>query len=412
MEMRLFARNCALGARKGRLMAFLFALTCLPWAGFADDAKAPDFSKGSLCGRVIDAATGKPVAGATVALRDKDGKVVAWSKTNEKGEYLIAADSLSVLNLRPSRRRGLLDEVVKAVGTVVTLPVKAADAAVKAVKDADPVKTAGNLAVTAATGNPLPVVKQAADAATNQTKANAEQKAKEAAVKSVVGERQAAPLKDKREKLLPGEVMLACSAPNYKDLAGKAGTFWLDAPTKVNDIPTGPCAWMETIKLAPISAADKKSEVEKQAVLLSEARLEPNLVPAGGTAKLSVKVQTPPGPQVKLRVFAREDKKRQVVELKPGQNGVYSGELVLDPKTPAGDTKVAIVALREEPFEVKLPKAKQDPLAEFVKRLDDLDPDKPYEYDPKILASENRLDVAMTILDPKQGTPTAPDGKK
>jgi hypothetical protein len=346
-------------------------------------------------------------------VRDKSGKVVAWSKTNEKGEYLIAADCLGVLNLQPSRKRGLLDEVVKAVSTVVTLPVKAADAAVKAVKEADPVKTAENLAVTAATGNPLPVVAQAAQSNAKSTKENAEKKAKEAAVKSVVGERQAAPAKDKREKLLPGEVILACSAPSYKEIQGKAGTFWLEAPRTVDNKPYGPCAWMETVKLAPASAADKKSEIENQAVLLSEAHLEPSLVPAGGAAKISAKLQTPPGPQMKIRLFARENKKHQVAELKPAQNGVYTGELVLDPKTPAGDTAVTIVALREEPFEVKLPKTKQDPLVEFVKRLDDLDPGKPYEYDPKILASENRLDVALTILDPKQGTPaSAADGKK
>src|SRR2546427_12141620 len=89
-----------------------------------DQTSAPDFRKGALYGKVIDVATGRPVAGATVALRDKSGKVVAWTKTGADGQYAIAADTLKLLQLQPSRRRGLLAGLGHGRGQGVTAPAK------------------------------------------------------------------------------------------------------------------------------------------------------------------------------------------------------------------------------------------------------------------------------------------------
>ncbi len=117
----------------------------------AEPAPSTDFSKGALYGKVIDAASGKPIADATVAIQNKDGKVIAWTKTDAQGSYAIAADSLNVLQLRPSRRRGLLAGLARGVTKVVTAPVKiAADA----IKEVDPVKTAKSAVVSAAIGSP------------------------------------------------------------------------------------------------------------------------------------------------------------------------------------------------------------------------------------------------------------------
>jgi len=44
-------------------------------------------------------------------------------------------------------------------------------------------------------------------------------------------------------------------------------------------------------------------------------------------------------------------------------------------------------------------------LLAWAAQREDLDADKPYHFDPRIMASENRLDLKMTILDPKQETP-------
>ena len=95
-----------------------------------------------------------------------------------------------------------------------------------------------------------------------------------------------------------------------------------------------------------------------------------------------------------------------MTELKPGtgaNSNLFEGALTLDPKTPAGETTITLAALRADPVEVRLDKHKPDPLIEFIRRLDDMQANKPYEYDPRIMASENCLDVKVTVLDPKAG---------
>ena len=377
----------------------------------APAAPAVDFSKGALFGKVIDLATGKPVAGATVALQDKKGKVLAWTQTDAQGQYAIAADSLEILRLQPSRRRGLLTRIARGIGGVVMMPVKATGVAVKGVtevvRSVNPVQTAKATAISAATGNPVPAVAQIAGSTLDTASTRAERTARERAARSLLGERLEKP-KDKREDLVPGETFIAVSAPSYKEIRGKAGAYWLEPPAVIENRPVGTRAWLESVKLAP-TAGDKKSEVENVAVLLAEPRMDPALAPAGGTVALAVKLQTPGNQPLNARVFARENKKRTVVELKGQGNNVYAGELVLDPETPIGNTVVTIVALRAEPVEVKLEEKKADPLLEFARQLDDLDANEKYEFDPRIMASENRLDLTLTVLDPRQGTPaTAP----
>jgi hypothetical protein len=225
-----------------------------------------------------------------------------------------------------------------------------------------------------------------------------------------MGERLTQPA-SKKDEIVPGEVFLAISAPSYKAVKGKAGAYWLEpiapAPAEKETKTRGTRAWLETAKLAPI-AGDKNSEIEKMAVLLGEARMDPVLAPVGATVTLSARLMTPGGQPLVARVFAREDKKKTVVELKPQGNNIFSGQMTLHPKTPIGETTITIVALRSEPIEVDLKESKEDPLLAFAEQLDELDAGNAYDFDPRIMASENRLDLKLTVLDPKQGSPVTP----
>lgn len=365
---------------------------------------SPEFRKGALLGRVLDVA-GKPVPDATVALQDKNGKVLAWAKTNAQGEYAIAADPLTVLQLRPSRRRGLLEQVVRAVGDVVTAPVKIVGSAV-----ANPGKTMKAAAVSVATGTPAPLAVQAVAPLLGDKTAVEEtaKKARETAARAAVGD---GPMSTRQKPVVEkGQALIAVSASNFKEAKGKAGAYWLEGASTDKDKPLGIQAWLETVKLAP-TMGDKPSEIAQEALTLAEPVLEPTLVPSGGTVKIQVKLQSPPGPENKVRVFARESRKDIVLELFPQQGAdktLYVGTLTLDPKTPHGETTLTIAALRADPLEVKLNNKKADPLLEFVRRLDDMEASKPYEYDPRIMASENRLDIKLTVLDAKKETPKSP----
>ncbi len=272
---------------------------------------------GELFGKVVDSATGQPVTNATVVLQDKSGKVVVWAKTDAKGEYALSTDALSALQLRPSRRKGLLEKLVRGTGKVISAPVKLAAGVVKQI---DPVKTARAAVATSITGNPAPLASQALSdaqrALRDKTNATTREKAATAA-KAVMGERTATP-KEKRASLVPGEVFLSVAAPGFKELKEKTGAFWLDPPSTAapdgKTPQTGVRAWLETIKLAASATpAEKKSEVENSAILLSEATIDQPLAAAGSPIKVSVKLSAPGGMPLKARVFAREDKKRTVV---------------------------------------------------------------------------------------------------
>ena len=404
-----FGVTRAMGRQRGGwFLARIVLLFMVIGPAVGDERRAVEFRDGAFSGKVVDAASGKPIAGATVALRDRSGAVVAWTKTEAEGRYTVAAPTLKLLQLQPSRRRGLLASLVRGVGQVVAAPVKIAGAAVSGaaavVKEIKPVETAKAAAVSAVTADPTPVAAQVAGSAAKAVREKAEKKARETAARSVLGERQAASEKKEREKLLPGEVFLSISAPGFQDLQGKAGAYWLEPAAPSGDTPMGPRAWLETAKLAP-TGSDKKSEIEGVALQLAEPQLEPSLAPPGAPVKLRVRLQRPAGQPLNVRVFAREDRMRKVVELKLQEENLFAGELVLDPRTSPGDTTVTLVALKAEPVEVDLKESKEDPLLHFAERLDDLDADKPYEFDPRIMASENRLDLKLTILDPEKATP-------
>ena len=362
-----------------------------------------EFRNGVVYGRVLDL-DGKPLPDATVALQDPNGKVMTWTKTNAQGEYALAADPMNALHLRPSARRGLLETCARAVGDVAMAPVKAAANIV-----VNPGQTVKSAAVSIATGTPAPLVGQAVAPMLKDKNVpdRTAKQVRETAVKTAVGDgptpRGKKPLADK------GEAYLLVSAPNFKEARVKAGAYWMEGAVTDKTKPLGMQAWVDTVKLAP-AAGDKKSDVVQEALTLTEPTLDQPLLAAGAPLKIKVKLLSPPGPDHKVRVFAREAHKDTVVELTPQEGAdksIYVGTLTLDPKTPTGDTTISVAALRAEPVEVKLDPKKADPLQEFVRRLDDMRADKPYQYDPRIMASENRLDLKLTVLDAKKGTAAA-----
>jgi len=384
---------------------------CVSAAGAAP-ASLP---KGAFCGQVVDAAGGKPVAGATVALRYRRGRVLAWTKTDAQGRYTLAADSLALLDLPTARRRGMLAAIERGMVEVVKLPVKAAGAVVStatdAVKAVDPVGILKAAAVGTLAGTPMPLAAKAAGDLQNLTGAGARQTARTNAAEAVVNGSPAAPAAEKPKDMPgPGEVGLLVSAPQFKEFRGPVGAYWMTAPERGDKGgPSGPQAWLDTVRMAQASG-DKSSDVQDQAPRLADPTLDAALAAAGSSVKITVRLPLPADPipadpMMKVRVVAREQKTRQVAELMPQGGGIFAGTLVLDPKTPTGDTTMTIVALKATPVDVTLRPGKGDPLLAWAAYQEDLDADKPYHFDPRIMASENRLDLKMTILDPKQETP-------
>jgi hypothetical protein len=221
----------------------------------------------------------------------------------------------------------------------------------------------------------------------------------------VVGQGQAS--KKSHPVLLPGELLIAAGAPGYQEIQAAAGAYWLQPPPSTDKASVGPQAWLQTVKLAP-DGSSQKSDIEKMVVRLAEGRLDPPLAPAGTPVQLQARLLTPGGEPLNVRVFAREASKHQVIELQPEGDNRSIGELRLDPRTPPGETTVTIAALRAEPIGIERDRHSPDALRHLAERLDELDAKHPYDYDPRVLASANRLDVKLTVLDPELATPPSP----
>src|SRR5205807_1497719 len=220
------------------------------------------------------------------------------------GEYAVAADALKLLQLHPSRHRGLLGGLVHGMVEVVTVPVKVAEVAVdtgmKVVKEVNPIPTAEAAAVSAVTANPVPVVSRVAGTTLDVLTGKTQQSVQQNAVKAVVGQGKT-PSKKRRPLLLPGELLIAVGAPDYQEIKDVAGAYWLEPPAAIGGRPVGPQAWLETVKLAP-DGSSKKSEIEKMALRLTEAQIDPPLAPAGTPVKLSVRLLTPGGEPLNVRI--------------------------------------------------------------------------------------------------------------
>jgi translation initiation factor IF-2 len=73
--------------------------------------------------------------------------------------------------------------------------------------------------------------------------------------------------------------------------------------------------------------------------------------------------------------------------------------------SPTGDSTITIAALNAQPIDIRLDSGKKNPLLEYAAHLDDMDSGKTYQFDPRVMASENRLDFAIMVLDPSREQP-------
>lgn len=376
--------------------------------------KPGEYRKGVVYGEVLDLA-GKPVPNATVALKSREGKVVAWTKTNDKGQYAIPADPKVALQIRPSRHRGLLEQCLQATAQVAMMPLQFAGQLI--MNPGPAVRIAGAVV---AGGTPGAVVGQsvAAQMPNPGQVGPTEQAMGGAAAYTALGPGNAP---KQTVSSHAGQAELLVSAPGYQNAGVISGTYWIEGPKSDRENPVGVQAWMDDIKLVP--AADKKNHcvVTDETASLSDGLAEPSPVVAGEPLKIQVKLNRMPArpgcPEQKVRVFARQPYGDRVAELTCAdpKTGMFAGALTLDPKTPAGETTICVGALREEPVEVHIDPKRRDALLRFCRNLDDLKPDKPYEYDPMVMACKNRMDFKVTVLSHKTehattATPPPPHG--
>lgn len=406
-----FASSWRIEPWRCALTAIVFLAAIQP--GFARHPHpryAVPFASGAVYGQVVDSKTGKPIAGATVALKAPSGRIVAWTITNADGLYRLDANPIAALDLIPlSSHRHRANPIMRGFVDVIRFPLIAADAAVNTavgmVKTLNPIGTVKAAAISAAEGNPLTLAQTAAVDAANLVSAKSRQTVRGNAATAVID-----PAKKLAQKgPQPGEAAIMVSAPQYKEYEGNAAAFCM-APPGPGPFgkQTGIRAWLDTVTLDSAADAKGASGTRDEAAKLTAASLSPIFAPAGSPVKISVQIASPPVHDWNATVVARFQRTGQVIALSPQGGGLYSGTLCLPPRTPLGSAAVTVAAINNSP--VLSQHSRQIaycPLA-LAARSANLAPGRPYRFDPRIFAAENRLDLEMVVLNPLLQSPVLP----
>ena len=156
-------------------------------------------------------------------------------------------------------------------------------------------------------------------------------------------------------------------------------------------------AWFDPIVLVEENA-EKPSRFARSYFTLTDALMDPAVVETGQTVTLSVMLPVPPEQSgAPLIVIARNSKTGKMYELTPtGDGGVYRCRIEIDKKFPKKDQLFGILAYPRAPD-----KPGRDARAEKTLETGGVwKLDRPYVYNPLLLASRNRADVLLTVEKP------------
>lgn len=320
-------------------------------------------------GRVISQNTKKPIADATVAVFDDQGRVLDYARTDANGVYTLAIPR-SALHLTSKHGGGFLHEVAGGVGRLVggvAGPLKyGIRAAASAASVSDPLAKIG---VGAASGLAQSVVDSLAPSGHPSPK----------------------------PVWMPGSVLMRVTAPGHNDAIAIAHVYWMEQEVyRVGGKETRSlCAWFDPAHLTD-AAANQPSTVASPYLLFADARAEPGIAQPGDRVTLSVRLPLPPQPAAPLVVVARDARTGRIYQLQPAGGDIYRCEFDVDKRFPKNDHTICILAYpaqADEPGRSKKVEA-------AIQRAGLWDPHKPYRYDPLLVASRNRAEVTITVVPP------------
>jgi hypothetical protein len=91
----------------------------------------------------------------------------------------------------------------------------------------------------------------------------------------------------------PGQLHLKVIRSNHREFDGLSSVYWMEPAVKQRDkLKDGPQAWLDPILLTP-AGMKEPTRVTPMHILLQDGKLEPDMVPPGGTVKASVRVSAP-----------------------------------------------------------------------------------------------------------------------
>jgi hypothetical protein len=195
----------------------------------------------------------------------------------------------------------------------------------------------------------------------------------------------------------PGALAMKVTMPGRNDAVAAASVYWMQeevyrAGRKEQRVLS---AWMDPVALSPVDSKTD-SAIGSTYLLFSEARIEPSIAEPGQVVILTASIPTPPEPRTPIVVVARNNRTGQIIPLSHAGDGRYRGEISVDKKHPKDDQIFSIVAYPEQTDETGRSKQVED----AIRKAGLFDPGRPFVYNPLLVASRNRAEVTLTVVEP------------
>jgi hypothetical protein len=352
-----------MGTRRGTFLLLIGIGISLSAACFAEELAW-------LTGRVMSADGKHPLAGAIVAVYDSKNRVIDYAQTDARGEYTLVVPR-SVLNLG-KKGGGFLHQVTSGFGNAVALPLKA-----------------GIRAAAAASTVSDPLTRIGIGAASNIAQALADILAED--------EHDRRKKKQPIDRNLPGALVMKVAHPGYNDAVAVARVYWMQQElyTAGGKEQKALAAWVDPVRLTK-AGAEERSQIVSEYLYFSDARLEPSIAIPGQTVLLTVRLSKPPEPQTPINVVARNDKNGHMYQLLPIGKDLYRTEIAVEAKYPRNDQIITILAYAQQEDQP----GRSKKVEEAILRAGLWNPKKPFVYNPLLVASRNRAEVTLTVVDP------------
>ena len=388
-------------------------------------AKADE--KVEAVGRILASDGKTPLADAMIAVYDEQGKVIAHGKTDSEGRYRIPVSREDLHLVKRRKGGGFLGGLFKGVGNIVNVAAGFA-----------PMMLTGGLSGLAggglsglAGGNPL-------GAASGLIGGG---KGPLGALSGAVGggfpgfpggklpggmtgitpemmkmmSQGGMPGGDYLSKLMaqyggmdgemgggepaansPGALPFRVTLAGHMEVGGVSQVYWMqEEPIEENGKKKSrTVAWVDPIWLAK-TGEEAPSRIVRGFFAFQDAAIDPAIVEIGRNVTLAVKLPLPDEPKVDVIVVARNSKTGEIWQLDPAGDGVFKAEIPVDKKGFGKDDQtISVLAYAADPATPGRNKKAEDAIKGLWKL------DKPYEYNPKIVASRNRVDLRLTVVEP------------
>ncbi len=390
----------------------LAACFLLPCAALADDHVVAN-------GRILSSDGKTPVEGAIIAVYDEKANVIAHATTDADGRYSLSVPR-DVLHLSPKRKGGnFLGSILGGVSKLTSIAASVAPMAIGA-------GALGGLALPGGAGGigqiiggggipnlgeigqgigQFAAVGMGGVGQMKPTAAQIEMVKKMMppgmnteyldSMMNMYGANSQEPTANS-----PGALVLRVVRTGSSEVGGIAQVYWLqNSEVEENGKSVKRSeVWLDPIWLSK-DGGKAPSRIVRGYFAISDAHADPPIVEFGQTLTLSVELPLPEEPRVNVVVLAHNAKTGETFELAPAGDGLYRAAVPVDKKFAQNDQVISILAYPREAGASGRSDKEEDAISGAgLWKLD-----KPFVYNPRLIASRNRLDLKVTVVEPARG---------